>query len=612
MKHSQGQVYSAGRAVRRIMGCRFLRRIMVLGTFGLAALGASATTAIGQDKLQPSFNKLESKIEEFRKLWNIPGLAVGIIKDDRVVFEKGFGCRDIEKRLPVTRETQFCIASITKSFTSLAAAILVDEKKLEWDRPVAEYLPDFRLSEDYPSLHTTLRDLLAHRTGLSESSALYYVFPRDREEVFRRLRHIPSKYEFRTKYLYTNIAYITAGSIIERTAHCPYEEFVSERIFKKLGMTSSHFSPQRESTADFAWPYSGRTNAVVHHVFNEKPVGNPAGGIQSNLADMLKYVRFQLNDGKVENQALITRESAQEMHKPQIPVEYFVGTPLRGINDYGLGWQIETYRNHILFHHGGWIEGYVSWVSFMPTERMGVVVLSNKETILPFLLNWWIYDQLLGVRGEVIEDLIKRNVPEEKENPGGPEPAAVTGTVERGTIGIYKSNLFGEAVVDVDPKTQGLAVQFNREVSVPLYRKEGNFYVTKNEIPEFNNLRVLFNFNPAGNARNFEIPFYRDMAPLVFEWAASLMTFDEKYLSRFAGTYDFQGVDAVIRCSENTLFVKVGDQPEAVLSPLTENFFEMASEEKVIVKFDQFDDLSRAVEASVFLPQGIVRVKRVK
>ena len=335
MKNSHESSYPACPAGFRSLGQCVIRRTMALGMLGLMGLVLPATAATAPNKPQASFSRIESKIEEFRKLWNIPGLAVGIIKDDRVVFEKGFGYRDIENRLPVTSETQFCIASITKSFTALAAAILVDEKKLDWDRPVAEYIPDFRLYEDYPSLHTTLRDLLAHRTGLAESTALYYVIPRDRGELFRRLRYVPPKHEFRTIYLYTNIAYITAGQVIEKVAQSPYEEFVSERIFKKLGMMNSHFSQPRESTADFAWPYSGRTNTVVRHTFDKAPVGNPAGGIQSNLADMLKYVRFQLNEGKVENQALITRESAKEMHKPQIPVDYFDGNPLRGINDFG-------------------------------------------------------------------------------------------------------------------------------------------------------------------------------------------------------------------------------------------------------------------------------------
>jgi len=612
MKHPREQVYSAGRAARRIMGCRSLRGIMILGTLGLMALGLLATAAAPQDKSPTSFNRLESKIEEFRKLWNVPGLAVGIIQDDRVVFEKGFGYRDIEKRLPVTRRTQFGIASVTKSFTALAAAILVDEKKLDWDRPVAEDLPDFRLSEEYPSLHATLRDLLTHRIGLAESGALYSVFPRDREELIRRLRHVPFQHEFRTKYSYANIGYIVAGHVIEKAARASYEEFVSERIFKKLGMTGSHFSRRWEPTADFARPYHGRTNTVVNFVFNEHPVGNPAGGIQSNLADMLEYLKFQLNGGRIGNQALITRESAREMRKPQIPVDYFEGTPLRGINDYGLGWQIETYRNRIMVHHGGWIEGYVGWVSFMPAERTAVVVLSNKQTLLPFFLNWWIYDQLSGVRGEEIEAVIKRNVPEEKENPAGPEPAAGAEAVDRRILGLYKNDLFGEAVLDVDPITQGLSVRFNREITVPLHRQDGDFYFTRNEIPEFNGLRIHFNFLHAGNIGNFEIPFYRDMDPMIFEWMAPLVAFDEKYLSRFVGAYDFQGASVVIRHSDNTLFVKVGDQPESVLSPLSENFFEKADEKGVIVRFDKFDDLGKAVEAAVFLPEGIARVNRVK
>jgi CubicO group peptidase (beta-lactamase class C family) len=614
MKNSHESSYSPCPLAGRRLGRDILRRTMIFGVLVLGLIGIclSATAAVGQGNLPAPSNRLESKIEEFRKLWNIPGLAVGIVKNDHVVFEKGFGYRDIENRLPVTPETQFCIASITKSFTSLAAAILVDEKKLDWDRPVAEYLPNFRLYDDYPSLHATLRDLLAHRTGLAESAALYYVFPRDREELSRRLRYVPPKYEFRSKYFYTNISYIIAGRVIEKAAQTPYEELVSERIFKRLGMTSSQFSLGREPTADFAWPYRGRMNTPVDHVFNEKPVGNPAGGIQSNLTDMLKYIRFQLNGGQVGNQALISQESAKEIRKPQMPVDYFEGTPLRGINDYGLGWQIETYRNRILFHHGGWIEGYVCWASFIPSERTGVVVLSNKKTLLPFLLSWWIYDQLSGVRGEEIENLIKGNAPEEKEGSGALEATAGAGTVDKRIIGIYENDLFGEAAVDVDPKTQGLSVRFNREITVPLYRQDGDFYLAKNEIPEFDGLSVLFNFHYAGNIKSFEIPFYRNMEPVIFEWKAPLTAFDERYLSRFAGDYDFQGAPVVIRRAENTLLVKVGDQPEAALSPLAENFFEMTGGGKIIIKFDRFDDQGKAMEALVYLPEGIARAKRVK
>ena len=598
-KHSQSFYWN---------GKRFMT-LLVLCTIGLLW---PATAFAAQNSPKDLSSRLDKKIEEFRKLWNIPGLAVGIVKDDRVVFEKGFGYRDIENRLPVTHETQFCIASITKSFTALAAAILVDEKKLDWDRPVAEYLADFRLYEDYPSLYTTLRDLLAHRTGLAESAALYYVFPRDREEVFKRLRYIKPKVEFRTKYYYSNIAYIVAGHMIEKVSLSPYEEFVAERIFKRLGMNNSNFSKGQDPTANLAWPYSGQNNAIFHQTFSRRPVGNPAGGINSTLSDMVKYIRFHLNNGQVEGRALISKQSANEMHKPQMPVEYFAGNPLRGINDYGLGWQIETYRNQILVHHGGWIEGYVSWVSFMPSERLGVVVLSNKQTLLPFLLNWWIYDQMLGLRTEIVEDIIRKNVPNENQSPEGKLSTEIMGTVDKGILGIYKNSMFGEAVVEYDQKNRVLSASFNREVTIPLCGQNGNNYITQSELPEYNNLRVHFNSDYAGIIKNFEIPFYRDMDPIIFEWTAPLIPFDEKYLSRFVGTYDFQGAEVVIRYSDKTLLIKVGDQPEAALSPVSENVFEMMSGEKIIVRFDRFDNSGNALEASVFLPQGTVRTKRVK
>jgi hypothetical protein len=300
------------------------------------------------------------------------------------------------------------------------------------------------------------------------------------------------------------------------------------------------------------------------------------------------------------------------MHKPQIPIEYFAGHPLRGINDYGLGWQIETYRNQILLHHGGWIEGYVTWISFMPSERLGVVVMSNKQTPLPFLLNWWLYDQMLGIRSEIVEDIIRKNVPNENQRSEGKISTEITGTVDKGILGIYKNNLFGEAVVDYDQKNRVLSACFNGEVTIPLCGQNGNNYITQSEFPEYNSLRVHFNSDYAGIIKNFEIPFYRDMDPIIFEWTAPLIQFDEKYLSRFVGTYDFQGARVVIHYSDKALLIKVGDQPEAALSPLSENVFEMMSGEKIILKFDLFDNSGKALEASVFLPQGTVRTKRVK
>ena len=179
---------------------------------------------------------LPAFIEDLITICQVPGLAVGVIRDGEIIFMEGFGYRDLKNKLPVTPKTVFGIGSVSKSFTSLSAAILVDERKLSWDTPVIEYLPEFKLYDDYATHHTTLRDMLCHRTGMAEHMLMTYGSPFSREEVFRRLRYLEPNSGFREKYQYINLMCMTAGYLVGRIWGGTWEDFVVKRILHPLGM----------------------------------------------------------------------------------------------------------------------------------------------------------------------------------------------------------------------------------------------------------------------------------------------------------------------------------------------------------------------------------------
>jgi len=349
----------------------------------------------------PELAGLGAFIEAKMPDWNTPGLAVGIVKDGAVVLAAGYGYRNIEKGLKVTPRTLFANASTSKAFTAAALGMLVEEGKLTWDTPVRHYLPAFNLGDSVAAERLTLRDLLSHRTGYPRHDKVWYHSTLSAAEIVGRLPHLEANYDIRSAWQYNNIMYVAAGQVLEKVAGTTWEEFVRERIFEPLGMRRSNFSVHTSQTdADHAVPYevdSGKLTAVPFLAVDN--IG-PAGGINSCVEEMLPWLLLNLNQGKHGTAQIVPERALAEIHKPQCVAQSFVPGihPEMPLSTYGFGWFIEPYRGYKTVYHVGSLDGFYAYVSFIPEERVGLVVFTNSNpNRFPYVLCYHIYDRLLGL-----------------------------------------------------------------------------------------------------------------------------------------------------------------------------------------------------------------------
>jgi CubicO group peptidase (beta-lactamase class C family) len=348
------------------------------------------------DKLQ----EFHDFLLEIMKEWNVPGMAVGVVKDGETIYSGELGLRNVKQNLEVTKDTLFAIGSATKAFTSTAIGILVDEGKLNLDTPIKKYVPDFEMQDKYAGEHLTIRDMLCHRSGLPRHDMVWYNNSSlSRKDLMGRIKHLELSKDFRSTWQYNNIMYAAVGHIIEVVSGMSYEEFVKTRIFQPLGMDSSNFSVEdSKCSVDYSLPYLSKGKEVSEINFRNMDLMGPAGSINSNLMDMIKWLKFHLNKGKANGKQIISESSITQIHSPQIPCELW---PWKfdeiQFSSYGLGWFIDSYRGKKQVNHGGNIDGFSSYISFLPEENLGIVILSNlNEGFFTLPLSYFIYDKLLG------------------------------------------------------------------------------------------------------------------------------------------------------------------------------------------------------------------------
>jgi CubicO group peptidase (beta-lactamase class C family) len=334
--------------------------------------------------------------------WQVPGVAIAIVKHDALVLAKGYGVRQVDDTRPVTKNTSFAIGSATKAFTAASLAMLVDEGKLRWDALVTQYLRGFQLSDPYVTRELTVRDLLTHRSGLERADLLWYGSAYDRDEVLRRVRYIKPTWSFRSRFGYQNIMYLAAGQIIPAVTGDSWENFVRQRIFMPLGMTASQTSVTALAGADdVATPHAwldGRVRAIP--LRNLDNIG-PACSIISNVVDMAQWVQLHLGGGAHQRARLFSAEAAKEMSMPhtlmRLEPPWSELHPEAHFLAYGLGWFLSDYWGRKLVLHGGNIAGMTALVALVPEERLGLVILTNMhQTLLTYALIYRVVDAYLG------------------------------------------------------------------------------------------------------------------------------------------------------------------------------------------------------------------------
>ncbi len=375
----------------------FIVFCVVLFSLALFVPGSGIEPQVQKDSgREIDFQALDSYIKTVVKDLGLTGLAISIVQDQEVVFEKGYGYKDITQATPVSTNSLFNIASCTKAFTAAAIGLLVEQDKIDWDDRVIDVLPGFRLSDDYITSHLTIRDLLCHRSGLETFAGdlLWYETSYDSQEIVRRLRYIPIKRQFGREYGYQNCMYIVAGQVIEKVSGKPWETFLVENIFQPLDMqTTKGAGKFLADGMDIAKPHVDKT---VYPRWIMQP--NAAASLFSCVSDMSHWMSMLLNDGKWKDRQVLASKTVAECFTPQIVrrVSSFMKKNGTGFMAYGLGWGLFDYYGEKVIEHSGAMPGYISRVTLIPGQKLGIVILTNSMNSAATVIRYKILDMLLG------------------------------------------------------------------------------------------------------------------------------------------------------------------------------------------------------------------------
>lgn len=473
---------------------------------------------VGVSAQKVNLQKLSDYIETCMNDWQIPGMAVAIVKNDSIIFSKGFGYREINKPDKVDENTMFGIASNTKAFTSAALAILVDEGKIKWDDKVTKYIPYFEMYDPFVTKDFTIKDLLCHRSGLETFSGdlLWDATNYSRQDVIKRMKYLKPVYGFRSHYGYSNILVLTAGEIIPVVTGKSYDDFIKEKFFEPLGMKNTNTSiKQQANYKNVATPHCKKDGKIIPIKYISWDNIAPAGGINSTTNDMCKWIKMQLKNGSYNEHKYFSKKEQKEMWSAQTVEEissfdeYMF--PSMHFHAYGLGWDLFDYHGKKIINHSGGLDGMISQVVLVPEDSLGFVILTNSINYFPYALMYSILDNFMGFEGKdyskVISNYVKsrdeKKIEEEKEAESKRDINAKASFKLEKYCGTYGGDLYGNASITIKNGNLNLqfipapdfhcelqhwekdtfVVEFTEFPSLP--KGKVNFIIENNEVTEF-------------------------------------------------------------------------------------------------------------------------------
>jgi CubicO group peptidase (beta-lactamase class C family) len=531
------------------------------------------------------------------KDWNVPGIGVGIVVGDRLVFAKGYGYRDYGAKLPFTPNTLYQIASNSKLFTAVAAGLLVEEGKLTWDKPVRESVPAIQFYNDYLNSTVTLRDMLAHRTGITRHDMIWYQAPDSRKELFSKLKYMEPKEPPRTVFLYNNMMYAAAGYLVELQSGKTWEDFVRDRIFKPLEMSNSLFSvAEMVKRPDFGVAYTEKRDSfeIYKIPYYEDTEGMaPAGAIISNIEDMSHWLIALMNDGKYKGKQVLPAGVLKATIQPAIAQANTLAE-VRGwweiLNpNYGMGRSTSSYRGHLQTYHGGDLDGFHSQVSFMPQEHIGVLVavIGDHASILYNLVSYNVYERMLGMdqtpwTKRWLEIRLKGKKAEtESRTKAGADRVKNTKPSHplEDYVGQYEHPAYG--LLKITQKDGQLQFDFHKMTFAMTHYHYDRFDTPDDE--RYGKWSVNFGTNPQGDVDRALMSL--DEAEATFTRRPE--TLDSSVLKQLAGTYEtptgarFQ----VVLKEDGGLFLVFVGQPERKLVPYKGLKFRVPEFSDVVYEF---------------------------
>ena len=368
--------------------------VAVVPTTLVAQQPATATAA----DYPTALAAIEKSLEEKRKEFGIPGMSLAIVKDDKIIYLKGLGVKDFEKNIPATPDTRFAIGSSTKAFTAMLAVMSADDGKLSLDDSPKKFLPYFTLRDEEAAAKITMRDLLAHRSGLNRTDLAMVTGVLNREELIRVAGMAKPTAKLGEKWQYQNIMYAAAGEAVAKAQNSTWDDLIAKRIFKPLGMKNSDTRPEdMQKSRDYSFGYDYNPTTKVTRRLPQRTItaAAPAGAINSSARDMAQWVRLMLGNGVFNGKRLVSEKAFDELTRKQINIA--------GTVDYGLGWFLRQWNGHKVVEHGGNIDGFNAQVAFMPDQKLGFVLLTNvtASSIGALAMNT-IWKELVGIPASTV------------------------------------------------------------------------------------------------------------------------------------------------------------------------------------------------------------------
>ena len=477
------------------------------------------------------FTSIDARIRGEMRRYGVPGMALAVVSGEETVYTGLFGVKDIETGVPPDARTRFACASITKSFTASALGILRDEGKLDWAEPVRRYLPGFSM-RDTAAADVTLWDMLSHNTGLPRHDMSWYNYNQTdfpTAEYVARIAQQPPNKPFRTGYEYNNFMYAAAAYAAEQIAGMPFRDFLRTRIFEPLGMsdTTCELAGLRDAP-NTAKPYKKQQDALVQAAYLNFDGMAGAGAINSTVADMAAWLAVNINGGAHKDVRILSEKTLAEIHTPRtvVPALPYGFVPQKPLAAYAFGWNAEPYRGRLALCHSGLTSGYSSYMTFMPAEKLGIVLLMNlHHSPFHFAAAAELFDHILGGgdgtdwfafyearKHAMLRPQMEQNA--RVESARRPE-ARPTRPLEA-FAGLYRHAGYGALSVGLG--ADGLLLRYNGMSAVLRHSHDDTFdFVFAPDEPP-NLLTASFHTPRGGETQTVAIPFEPSLTePIVFE-----------------------------------------------------------------------------------------------
>jgi CubicO group peptidase (beta-lactamase class C family) len=524
--------------------------------------------------------------------WKVPGAAVAVVQDGKVALASAYGQRDVEANLPVTAATQFVIGSITKSFTATAVTLLHNEGRLDWTKPVRDYLPEFRLHDPVATERVTIRDLLCHHSGLPRHDWVHLPGDRTPAEMLGVMRHLELSRDIRSVYQYSNLCYNVAGLLIERVSRQSYEAFIRARLTDRLGMTVGFSLDDLETSADAARPYMMHEDTRLPAM--RLPIRTTAAGaINTSAADLASWMRLHLGKGEFNGERLLPAALIDALHVPLV-YDFQPSFAELGAAYYGLGFRCQSYRgDRLVFHGGGW-PGWGALLTLVPDSGIGVAVLTNRSpSEVLGTLTWYIIDRLRGrepidwrerfrkQREQTLAQMAVDKVAREKVRHANTRPAHDLSAY----VGDYDHPAYGMMSI----KEQGGALHWSwRGMSAAMIHRHYETF----ELPEApdrllpDRLAITFLTDRDGSIVSLSAPLEPMVKDIVFVRLAAGDCTDGAFRARCVGIFKVgPTTHRVMLDAEGQLVLKPDNQPAYRLAPQHARRFRIVELEGFVVEF---------------------------